>query len=82
MPELNRVVEDILTEAKTSRKPQDIDVKKWVLKNFHGPDGARLQICHLWDNYFRVNYWLEKKSNNIFKEEEIVLSKFLEIKNV
>ena len=80
MLQTDKVAKGILKDIEKREKgPRDIDVKEWILKNFPGPDEARLQICHLWDNYFRINYWLEIESNSFLKEERIILSKFLRI---
>ena len=76
MSKVDKVVENT---SKIKKEVPFEDVRRWILKNFPGPEGTRLQICHLWDDYFRINYWLAKKSNNFMKEEKIVFSKFLKI---
>ena len=78
---MQKVKEDTLFEKKTVegilKDINDIDIKDWVLKHHPGPEGSVLQVCPLWDNYYRINYWDVVTTKRSLREKRIVYSKFI-----
>ena len=46
-------------------------------KEYPGPNNAKLDIRHLWNNNYRINYWVIKEGEN-----KIVDSKFVVVTRV
>ena len=61
------ITKDILSDVDKKVISKDIEDIEFFLSekyskpvDYKGPINTTLKICHLWDTYFRLNYWGKK----------------------
>ena len=59
-------------------KPEISKLKQWLTKEHPGPDNTKLDVCHLWNRFYRLNYWKKKAIGNL-ESYCIVNSRFVKI---
>ena len=81
MPSAELTKEEIraLTRDDFDNEPKGDPAKRFLLMTQKGPDGAILDVKYLWDNYYRLNFWVHQNSDSLILKSQIAESRFVRV---
>ena len=81
MPSAELTKEEIkaLTKDDFDDNPKVDSVKRFLLMTQKGPEKSVLDARPLWDNYWRLNFWLHQYSQSVVMHSQIVESRFVRV---
>ena len=81
MPQAELTKEEVkaLTKDDFDDEPKSDPVKRFLLMTQKGPKGSVLDARPLWDNYYRLNFWVHQNSDSIIMQSRIAESRFVRV---
>lgn len=81
MPHAELTKEEIKALAKDNfaNEPKEDPVKRFLLMTQKGPEKSILDVRPLWDNYYRLNFWVHQHSDSFILKSQIVESRFVRV---
>jgi len=81
MPSAELTKEEIraLTRDDFDDDPKEDPVKRFLLMTQKGPAKSILDVRPLWDNYYRLNFWVHQNSGSLVLKSQIAESRFVRV---
>jgi hypothetical protein len=82
-PETYKAPEKESVKVKDTSPIDNYTLKQYIKKNFSVPENTTIDPRHLWDNFYRINYWVSIVSKeSLCTDNKIVESVFVRIEKV